>query len=105
MKKLLLFFAILGFAASNANAGEFTVADTHSREYLEYNGYSSSAIELVERSHARAKGEAFNGYIEGSLYRNQGGWFGKFLRYLDPAADTDTFMNHDINYHSRFDDL
>ncbi len=105
MKKLFLILTLLGLSAVCANAGEFTVEDSHSRPYLENNGYSDSAIEIVERSRARALGEEYNGYIDRSLFINRGGWFGKFLRYLDPALDNESFMNYDIKYYSHFNDL
>ncbi len=105
MKKLFLILTILGLSTLCANAGEFTVEDSHSRDYLENTGYSSSTIEIIERSHARALGEEYTGYVDRTLSRNQGGWFGKFLRYLDPSLDSDTFMNYDIEFYSHFNDL
>ena len=104
MKKKLLVLAMLGFSTLAVNAGEFTVDDSCSREYLKNNGYSDSAIEIVERSRARAMGEAYN-EEHTSLFKDRGGWFGNFLRYLDPALDRNTFMNYDIEYYSRFDDM
>ncbi len=105
MKKILLTLTILGLSTLCANAGEFTVADSVSQEYLENNGYSSSAVEIVGRSRARAKGEEYNGYVDRSLFRNRGGWFGGFLRYTDPSLDNDSFMNHNIKYYPTTDDL
>ena len=106
MKKILLTLTILSMTALSVNADEFTVEDTHSRKYLENNGYSDSAVEIVERSRARAMGEEYTGYTDRSLFRNRAGGFGKFIRYIDPALDTDTFMNHDIYYYPKaFDDL
>ncbi len=105
MKKILLTITILGLSTLCANAKEFTVADTVSQDYLINNGYSSSAVEIVGRSKARAMGEEYNGYVDRSLFRNRAGWFGKFLRYTDPSLDDDSFMNHDIKYYPSIYDL
>ncbi len=106
MKKILLTLTFLSLTAVSVNAGEFTVEDTHSRSYLENNGYSDSAIELVERSRARAMGEEYIKPVEHPVYESKGvKWFRKFWMYTDPALDRDTFMNHSINYTSTPDDL
>ena len=104
MKKVLLLLAMLSLSTFVANAGEFTVEDSRSEEYLKNNGYSNSAIELVERSRARAIGEEYDKDVD-LLHNGGDGWFGTFLRYIDPSLDRNTFMNYDIRYYSNFEDM
>ena len=95
---LALFVALPSFAYISAS-------DTYSSDFLKMNGYSDTSIQLV--NHERNKAAGIPNDMSGKkIIKN------KFLRvlyrsytYLDPAAEGDTFLNHEINIEPSAGDL
>ncbi len=80
-------------------------SDTYSSDFLKMNGYSDATIQMVNHERNKAAGIP-NEVPNRKIIKN------KFLRvlynsysYIDPAAEGNTFLNHDINIEPSVNDL
>ena len=77
------------------------------KDYLKNNGYSTSIINTINKTKARANGEALTEPVEDERYNQPViKYVRKIFMYLDPALDNHSFMNdHDIKTSPSFQDL
>jgi hypothetical protein len=116
MKNKILILALTSLIAAPGFAS-IAGNEVISSKYLSESGYSLSTVDAVERSMAQTKGTH---YVEpaglGYLYEpldwtgNDRAdkailWVKNFFMYIDPALDTNTFMNHSIKFSPSYDDL
>lgn len=107
MNKKILLLTTLAIVFALPVRAELTTADTSSGDYLINSGYSELTAEMVERSKGYANGQVYITDDERDL-RQRSAWerfLIKAYRYLDPAADTDQFMNHNIRKTPSINDL
>lgn len=104
MKNKIL-FAVLALTVAVPSFAYITRSDTYSSDFLKMNGYSDTSIQMVNHERNKAAGIP-NEQPNKKLIKN------KFLRvlyrsytYTDPAAEGDTFLNHNINIEPSASDL
>ncbi|MDR1168297.1 MAG: hypothetical protein LBK53_05330 [Heliobacteriaceae bacterium] len=104
MKNKLLILMLL--ITAPALAGEFTVDDAASREYLINHGHSQVIYNAIERTKAQVNGTPYD-ETAGAEYPDSGPvkWVRSFFMYFDPALDSEAFMKHDIKFAPQIDDL
>lgn len=100
--KLLL--TLLALSVAVPSFAYITRSDTYSSDFLKMNGYSDTSIKMV--NHERNKAAGIPNEPSKKIIRN------KFLRvlynaynYTDPAAEGDTFLNHNIEIEPSVNDL
>jgi len=105
MKNKFLIVGILGLIASqNFVFAELTVDQASSGDYLLNRGYSPVFGQMVDKTKVNIQGveyvspeqKEYSGFVK---------WVRNVFIYLDPALESDTFMNHDINATPKIDDL
>lgn len=107
MKNNLLILGIIMFVAALPVSAELTTADTSSADFLINSGHSAVGAEMAQRAKAIANAVPFSTEQE-QEFESRPDWQKRLLRtymYLDPAADTDSFMNHDIKIFPSTNDL
>jgi hypothetical protein len=105
MKNRFLVLGLASLAIIPAVAGELSVDDVSSREYLMNHGYSRPIADAVERSKLQVSGVYYTAPVRPEHPNKAVRWMNKFCRFMDPAVDTETFMNHDTSMTPGFDDL
>ena len=102
-KKIL--FTVLALSLAVPSFTYIVRSDTYSSDFLKMNGYSDTSIEMVNHERNKMAGIP-NEPTRKKLIKN------KFLRvlynaytYTDPAAEGDTFLNHNINIEPSVNDL
>lgn len=97
---LLLTFAIPAFA-------EVTVEDTVNPNFLRNSGYSDALVKVTQKQVAIDNAEEYE--LAPVEYRKNSCGFYKGLKrvfiYLDPALDSNSFMNRNITTTPNFDDM
>lgn len=101
---LTLLLCLSSLQAANAYV---TTEQTTDTSYLQNHGYSKELIRLVDLTKAQTNGKPFvYNRNEPEYYQNK---YVKFFRqvymYADPGVDDQKFMQHDIQYSVRLDDL
>lgn len=91
-----ILFTLLALSIAVPSFAYVTTSDTYSSGFLKMNGYSDTSITMVTHERNKAAGIPNEPYNK-KLIKN------KFLRalyrsyiYIDPAAEGETFLNHDI---------
>ncbi len=104
MKNKIL-FTVLALAVAVPSFAYISRSDTYSSDFLKMNGYSDTSIQMVNHERNKAAGIP-NEPPRKKLIKN------RFLRglyrsytYIDPAAEGDTFLNHNINIEPSANDL
>jgi hypothetical protein len=106
MKKFLTIFLIYGFIILPSSA-IVSDEDIMSEKYIMNHGHSKEMVRLIDLQNAQINGEK-------SRYKSdEPEWYKEkkvnFIRqvfiYLDPASDDGKFMQHNIDYANRWDDL
>lgn len=103
MKNKIL-FTLLALSVAVPSFAYITRSDTYSSDFLKMNGYSETSIKMV--NHERNKAAGIPNEPSKKIIKN------KFLRvlynvynYTDPAAEGDTFLNHNIEIEPSVNDL
>lgn len=104
MKNRIL-FTLLALSIAIPAFAYISSSDTYSSDFLKMNGYSEASIMMVNHERNKAAGVP-NEAPNRKVIKN------RFLRtlynaytYIDPAAEGDTFLNHDIKIEPSADDL
>ncbi len=100
-----ILFTVLALSLAVPSFAYIARSDTYSSDFLKMNGYSDTSIEMVNHERNKMAGIP-NEPTRKKLIKN------KFLRvlynaytYTDPAAEGDTFLNHNINIEPSVNDL
>lgn len=98
MKKSVFLLLIIAMGVMLPANAELTVSDIASHEYLINHGHSEPGAEAVARARAQANAVPYEAIKEETVWDTNGflNFWKRVYTYLDPAADQDTFMNHDI---------
>ena len=100
-----ILFTVLALSLAVPSFAYIARSDTYSSDFLKMHGYSDTSIEMVNHERNKMAGIP-NEPTRKKLIKN------KFLRvlynaytYTDPAAEGDTFLNHNINIGPSVNDL
>ncbi len=104
MKNRIL-FTLLALSIAVPSFAYISRSDTYSSDFLKMNGYSDTSIMMVNHERNKAAGIP-NEMPNKKVIKN------KFLRtlynaytYIDPAAEGDPFLNHNIEIEPSSSDL
>lgn len=85
-------------------AQDLTTESASSREYLINRGHSGATADIIEKRKSQMRGdppqEKETIWISAPFRALR-----KFGTYLDPGLEDNSFMNHDIKFTPRYDDL
>lgn len=109
MKKFLALLIVI-FTASTQSYAYITTEDTSSEEYIQNHGHSDEMSRLIDLQHAQINGTKTN-YVAPAKWHDK--WTDKksiklvrkVFMYFDPGLDDGLFMQHNIDYANRYDDL
>ena len=104
MKRELLFSIILAIFLTIPVRASVTVEETTDPEILINSGYSQSLVEDVFMVKNRANSRPVEPLYEKSQHCVIKAWR-KFYAYLDPAADNEDRLHHDIKRAPSYSDL
>ena len=106
MRRNLLLVLALFVAISIPVSATLSVKESTEPEYLINNGYSEATAEEVMIMKNRINGKPVEPLYDKKEYNNK---FVRFWRnvcsYIDPAADSDERLHHDIHMSPSFKDL
>jgi hypothetical protein len=108
MKKIFLVLILfLGMASFQSAIASVSPSHETNPAVLKNKGYSEEMIRLIGLSKAQIAGQEYNyDRKEPEYYKNK---YIKFFRWVymqaDPGVDDQKFMQHDINYSIKLDDL
>lgn len=107
MKKLLALLFVY-CAVSASSYAYITTDDTVSEKYIQNHGHSDEMSRLIDLQHAQINGVKTE-YVQPAKWYNK--WTDRHLvvrrifNYFDPATDDGNFMQNNIDYTNRWDDL
>ena len=105
MKKKFIYIVIaLFFAQVQANAG-ITTEEQFSEQYIINHGYSEEMFRLMNLQHNQILGVKPTMSDDAKIYRPWENAVRRFFMYIDPGLDDERFMQHDIKYTIRWDEL
>jgi hypothetical protein len=108
MKKIFaILILFLGMTSFQSAIAAVTASHETDPAVLKNTGYSTEMIRLIGLSKAQVRGKEYSyDRKEPEYYQNK---YVKFFRWVymqaDPAVDDQKFMQHDINYSIKLDDL
>ena len=106
MKRILFTLFIL-FVFTAPAFSVITTEETSSQEYLESHGYSSEMARLINLQNAQING------CKSKYISNEPDWYSikpiyyirQLFMYIDPGLDNGKFMQENIEYTNKWDDL
>jgi hypothetical protein len=108
MKKRILILGLIALLGAPVLA-DYTMDEASSQEFLINNGYSQLMSDMIQKDKAQVNGVYYNLYPEKEYESTFLGqvWKGIncFFNYLDPIAERESFMNHNITSTPTYNDL
>ena len=109
MKNKLLMLSLIAIFGILPVSATLSVSESTKTEYLINQGYSATAVDMVNASKARANGEDYATQPErdDAKYRRWWPvyWFRRLVIYLDPALEAPDSLQHDIKANPSINDL
>ncbi len=104
MKKLIVLMGILSFSTSLSFA-YLDEATTSNVEVLRAQGYSESALRIIDTTNSFASGKngTYVRYFQPKQHKGLGKPYTVVKRYFDPIQDDDLFGEHQINFSNAWD--
>lgn len=114
MRKILLVLSIIGVLSSPCFAS-ITPQESMSEKYIKKHGHSAEMSRLIDLQNSQINGVE-SSYIKTQetwqkvkyprwCTENRIRWVRKAFQYIDPALDDEKFMQHNIDYTNKYDDL